>query len=66
MTGGQVALIGIVVVVIGLGAKYLVFVFSRSVKMRASSAFSVCILFEESVFIFQLLNNKMQSYVSLT
>jgi hypothetical protein len=42
-----------------LGAKYFVFVSSRSVKIRASSAFSVCILFEESVFIFQFLNDKM-------
>ena len=46
-----------------LGAKYLVFVSSRFVKIRASSAFSVCKLFEESVFIFQFLNNKMHSYV---
>ena len=45
-----------------LGAKYLVFLSSRSVKMRDSSAFSVCILFEESVFIFQFLNNKMHNY----
>ena len=37
MTSGQAALIGIVVVVIGLGAKYLVFVSSRSVKMRGLS-----------------------------
>ena len=26
-------------------------------------AFSVCMLFEESVFIFQFLNNKMHNYV---
>ena len=45
------------------GAKYLVFVSSRSVKMRDSSTFSVCILFEESVFIFQFLNDKMHNYV---
>ena len=30
--------------------------------MRDSSAFSVCIIFEESVFIFQFLNNKMHNY----
>ena len=36
---------------------------SRSVKMRDSSAFSVCIFFEESVFIFQFLNDKMHNYV---
>ena len=35
-----------------LGGKYLLFFSSRSVKMRDSSAFSVCILFEENVFIF--------------
>ena len=35
-----------------------------SVKMRDSSAFSVCILFEKSVFIFQFLNIKMHNYVS--
>ena len=44
-------------------AKHLVFVSSRSVYMRASSAFSVCILFEEGVFIFQFLNNKIHSCV---
>ena len=31
--------------------------------MRGSSAFSVCILFEENVFIFQVLNDKIHSYV---
>ena len=31
--------------------------------MRDSSAFSVCILFEESVFIFQFLDDKMHNYV---
>ena len=31
--------------------------------MRASSAFSVCISFEEREFIFQFFNNKMHSYV---
>ena len=34
-----------------------------SVKMRGSSAFSVCILFEENVSIFQFLNDKMHNYV---
>ena len=37
-----------------LGAKYLVFAFSRSVKMRE--------LFQESVFTFQFLNDKIHSY----
>ena len=46
-----------------LGGKYLVFLSSRSVKMRGFSAFSVCIFFEESVFIFQFLNDKMHNYV---
>ena len=45
-----------------LGAKYLVFVSSRSVKMRNFSGFSVCILFEKSVLIFQSLNIKMHNY----
>ena len=31
--------------------------------LRGSSAFSVCILFEDNVFIFQFLNDKMYSYV---
>ena len=44
------------------GGKYLVFVSSCSVKMR-DLAFSVWILFEESVFIFQFLNNKMHKCV---
>ena len=30
---------------------------------RDSSAFSVCILFEENVFIFQFLNDEIHSYV---
>ena len=30
---------------------------------RENLAFSVCILFEESVFIFQILNDKMDNYV---
>ena len=46
------------------GGKYLVFLSSRSVKMSDSSAFSVCILFEKSVFIFQFLNIKMHNYAS--
>ena len=46
-----------------IGGKYLVFLSSLSVKTRDSSAFSVCIFFEESVFIFQFLNDKMHSYV---
>ena len=46
-----------------LGGKYLVFLSSRSVKMRDSSAFSVCIFFEESVFIFKFLNDEMHNYV---
>ena len=37
--------------------EYLVFVAFGSVKMTASLAFSVYILFEESVLIFQFLNN---------
>ena len=41
------------------GGKYLVFLSSRSVKMRGSSFLS----FEESVFIFQFLNDKMHNYV---
>ena len=45
------------------GAKYLVFISSRSVKMKASSAFSICIIFEKSAFIFQFLNNKMYRYI---
>ena len=40
------------------GGKYLVFLSSRSVQMRDSSAFSVCTFIEESVFIFQFLNDK--------
>ena len=43
------------------GGKYLVFESSRSVKMRGFS--SVCMLFEESVLIFQFLNNIMHNYV---
>ena len=43
-----------------IGGKYLVFVSSCSVKMRGSSAFSVCILFEENVFIFQFLDDEIQ------
>ena len=46
-----------------LGGKYLTFLSSRSVKMRDSSAFSVCLFFEESVFIFQFLNDEMHNYV---
>ena len=38
-----------------LGGKYLVFVSSRSVKLRGFSFLS----FEESVFIFHFLNNEM-------
>ena len=34
-----------------LGRKYLLFLSSHCVKMRDSSAFSVCILFEKNVFI---------------
>ena len=48
---------------LNLGGKYLAFVSSRSVKMRGSSAFSVYILFEENVFIFKFLNDKIHSYV---
>ena len=44
------------------GGKYLVFLSSRSVQMRDSSAFSVCTFFEESVFIFQFLNDKIHTY----
>ena len=40
------------------GGKYLVFLSSHFVKMRDSSAFSVCTFFEESVFLFQFLNDK--------
>ena len=46
-----------------LGGKYLLFFSSRSVKMRDSSAFSVCIFLEESVFIFHFLNDKMHNNV---
>ena len=45
------------------GGKFLVFLSSRFVKLRDSSAFSVCIFFEENVFIFQFLNDKMHCYV---
>ena len=45
------------------GGKYLVFLSSRSVQMRDSSAFSVCIFFEESMLIFQFLNDEMHNYV---
>ena len=40
------------------GAKYLVFV-----KTRELSFCSVCILYEESVFIFQFLNDKIHNHV---
>jgi hypothetical protein len=49
-----------------LGGKYLVFVSSRSVKMREFSFAqfgNFLRLFEESVFIFQFLNDKMHNYV---
>ena len=45
------------------GGKYLVFLSSRSVQMRDSSAFSVCTFFEESVFILQFLEDEIHSYV---
>ena len=45
------------------GGKFLVFLSSRFVKLRDSSAFSVCIFFEENVFIFQFLNDEIHSYV---
>ena len=41
------------------GGKFLVFVSSRSVKMRGFSFLS----FEESVFILQFLNDKVHNYV---
>ena len=43
-----------------LGAKYLVFVSSRFVKTRELC--TVCILFEESVFIFQFLYEQIHNY----
>ena len=47
------------ILVMNLGAKYMVFVSSRSVKTRELSFVQFCILFEESVFIFQFSNNKI-------
>jgi hypothetical protein len=49
-----------------LGAKYLVFVSSRSLKTRELSFAqfgNFLRLFEESVFIFQFLNDKIHNYV---
>ena len=46
-----------------LGTKYLVFFYSRSVKMRVSSAFSVCIFLRKVCLIFNFLNDKMHNYV---
>ena len=44
------------------GAKYLVFVFSRSVKMREFSFAQFVYFLKKVVFIFQFLNDKMHSY----
>ena len=38
--------------------------FELSMPDGRAEALLVCILFEESIFIFQFLNNKMHSYVS--
>jgi hypothetical protein len=49
-----------------LGAKYLVFVSSRSLKTRELSFAlfgNFLRLFEESVFVFQFLNDKIHNYV---
>ena len=49
-----------------LGAKYLVFVSSHSLKTREFSFAqfgNFLRLFEESVFIFQFLNDKIHNYV---
>ena len=46
-----------------LGAKYLVFVSSPSVKMREFSFLIFFIPFDETLFIFQFLNDKMHKYV---
>ena len=43
---------------VGLGGKYLLFVSSRSVKMRGFSFLSLY----KSVFVFQFLNVKMYNY----
>ena len=48
-----------------IGAKCLVFVSPRSVKMRElERTCSVCILFEESVFIFQFFKDRTYNYVN--
>jgi hypothetical protein len=49
-----------------LGAKYLVFVSSRSLKtreLRFALFGNFLRLFEESVFVFQFLNDKIHNYV---
>ena len=47
-----------------IGAKCLVFVSPRSVKMRElERTCSVCILFEESVFIFQFFKDRTYNYI---
>ena len=45
------------------GAKYLFFVSSRSVKIRGSSVFSVCIFLRNVCLFFNFLNDKMHNYV---